>query len=125
MRKFLILTALALCLPTVLPSFAQIKPGGKWVMYDVKVINKSGSPDFSYTPNSVLYTNSKSYSYYNREGGELKEHRVSDVVTIKLSWGAPPPVIKTTEEGKLQISCTKTRTTGASVRLRASASTSG
>lgn len=103
MRKFLILTALALCLPTVLPSFAQIKPGGKWVMYDVKVINKSGSPDFSYTPNSVLYTNSKSYSYYNREGGELKEHRVSDVVTIKLSWGAPPPVIKTTEEGKLEI----------------------
>lgn len=105
MKRFLILTALALCLPAALPSYAGIKPGGKWVMYDMKVINKSGSPDFTYNPSSLTYKNSKSYSYIdNRKGGDGKSHTVSDVITINLSWGAPPPVIKSTEEGKLEIS---------------------
>ncbi|MBQ9660110.1 MAG: hypothetical protein IJV37_02440 [Bacteroidales bacterium] len=104
MRKILILTALALCLPTALPSFAQIKPGGKWVMHDVKIINKSDNPDFTYTPTSVTYKNSKSYSYYSREGGGLKEQTISDVLTVNMSWGAPPPVIKSSEEGKLEVS---------------------
>ena len=53
MRKFLIITALVLCLPTTLPALAQIKPGGKWVMHDIKIINKSSNPNYTYTPTSV------------------------------------------------------------------------
>ena len=104
MKKFLILTALALCLPTALPSLAQIKPGGKWVMHDVKIINKSSNPNYTYSPTSVSYKNARTYSYVaNRKGEDGKVHTISDVATVSLSWGAPPPVIKSTEEGKLQI----------------------
>ena len=105
MKRILVLIMLVLCLPTAFPSHAKIKPGGKWVMYDVKIVNKSSNPDFTYTPTSVTYKNSTSYSFKaNRKGEDGKIHTISDVVTISLSWGAPPPVIKSTEEGKLQIS---------------------
>ena len=105
MRKFLIITALVLCLPASHLCHAKIKPGGKWVMYDVKIINKSSNPDFTYTPTSVTYKNRKSYSFIaNRKGEDGKEHTISDEISVSLSWGAPPPVIKSTEEGKLEIS---------------------
>lgn len=103
-RITLALVALSFFLLSVLPSRAQIKQEGWWIMDRVEILNKSDHPDFLYSPTSVTYRNEQTWSYVaDRKGEDGKVHTISDVVRIFLSWGALPAHIQCGKETEISL----------------------
>ena len=100
-RLVVFIAALALILSAALPSQAQVKQKGKWILDRIEIQEKPTHPDISsFTPTSITYKNAKTWSYIDEE---KKEQFVSDVVTIEMTWGALPPMIEAGKEGELDI----------------------
>lgn len=104
-RFFSIIPVLALLVLMTLPAQAQFKQNGWWVLDNVKIIHQSKNPDRTHTPTSMSYRNKHTYTYIDNRPkiGDGKEHTVTDVVTVDMSWDSPPPQIEVNKEGKVVI----------------------
>ena len=107
-RFFSILPVLALLVVMSLPARAQFRQKGWWVLDNVKIINQSTNPNRTHTPTSMSYRNKHTYTYIDNrpKKGDGKEHTITDVVTIDMSWDSPPPQIDVNKEGEVAIGYT-------------------